>query len=1226
MSVPPKRCLRNVVWCGFLILWCGLASADAPDIRTELEVEQALPDGATATRTSQGLVTLGLPFSEQECVQKNSLGEPQLTIEGVTKAQFQTLMQYPSGCVQWAGVDFITDLEPNAKLRFFVNRGSGSYGGTYLATVSGDHIDINTGPLQATLCKSGSNLGKLFGQVMVDGQTFVEAANESRVEAKDLNGVLYSSRSDPATTVVLEENGPVKAVVLMRGSLKSSSGVRLLDYTLRLKFTSGSKQIDLDFFRRNATTVRTKVDYEDINLRIPLSASALKTPLNVTYPLPWDPWYISLSLPNDKSQAVFYQSYIDDIPHIGIDLDTPWDPNKNDGQGGPAETGFRVLTVDPNGGVTTHVDEPIRFPQHVFMQVVDQQRRSIVTAMRWSPWRSFNTQRVVSNPPELILSPRDEMKIASYREYWPVHDERNQWLMRFETGQMADPYLLAQNLSYRLVARAVDSHRYDSFFAPGFGIPTEAEQIEFQKYLGLDDWVHRFGNCDFFDINHYYAGTAGYTNNSPAAFESLIRQLRFGDHGGCLLTAEDRLYYDIGRRVPVSDGFDYKDRPGDPIQPDGHERWSDETEHEYSAPTVLTAFFLADREKIERFQGDVIEWWVTKNEPKEFGYLRAYSQHLWNASLLYKVFRNDGLKSHLLDRVAKWKDYMARGNGEGRGWIPPNDPIYDIQRPFWSYFGAGGRGECAEYNPTARGFFITAHAGRAVNELRDVLGTEPQVQELNSRFVDLAGYVKDELMSPLADGMCHNCCMRTTTQQYEWDDSISFPTHGWSLTAYDLTGDPAFIDFGNKHYTAFATMGDTKQPGTRIELLQWASFMSSMLGSRSDASPPVVTKVEAPDNTTVRITFDRILDPSSAEKLKNYQVVYLANSHKIALQSAQARYNTVELTTTEPEQPFEFIKIGIQDVKSWKGVKMAPYVSPPMIHAHFDDQFTADKDGQPLDPKKWDVFGPGSYRVTVRKSAMNVEAGKSGDWFTALTKSTPFHNETCMLGAIVKPWANTGAIGVWVDADGAGSGYFMTFSSQDQKLSIFTFPGGTLVYQADIPGLKPADWNTLIVRTGRPQASQRRLTVYLNGVPAGDWIDPVVGRYPVGRVGFQIQDAGATVDNVMIVDNTRDTTPPELNVKVAADKTKAGFSLTTNEYVVGELRYGIDGKFDKVAPLDRRPFVNTSVTIYVKSGTTYTYKVTVCDLQGNATTQKGYFTTPRDGPTRKAGQKSSGGF
>jgi len=1219
-----KKCL--VIWSGLLVLWCGAAAADSPDIRTEIEVKQALPATATAVKVKNGLVTLGLPFSQAECVHQNSKGEPQLQVVNVPKAQVQTLLAYDDGCVQWAGIDFLTDLDPNAVLKFVVDRGTGSYGGSYLATVNGDHIDVNTGPLQATIYRSGANLGKLLGQVVVDGQTFVQASNESRVEGIDLNGVLYTSRNDAGTTVTLEENGPVKAVILMRGSMLSSTGVRLLDYTLRLIFTSGSKQIGLDFFRRNATLVRAIVNYEAINLRLPLNPTVMRTPLSVTYPLAASPWYLTLDLPNDSTQAVFYQSHLESAPRIGNDIDMPWDPNKNGGQGGPAESGYRILTIDPKGNTTTYVDETETSPFFEYMQVIGGQGK-VTVSMRYGLWRSFNTERATSNPPELFLSPRDTIKIGSYTEVWPVHDERNEWAINFETGTPPNAYELAANLDWRLMARATNSHRYDSYFAP-YGIPTEDEQGDFQEYIGLDRYVNRFRNSDdFADVNYIYAGQAGYPNNSPLSLGNWLSFLRFG-HGAEALMAEDRLYYEIGRRLPMSDGFNYAtERPGDPIQPPCCSRWSDELEHEYGPVTAIVALCLANREKIERFRTDVAEWLEAKDHwtfPKMPGYARALSQVFWNAAVTEKIFRDPQLKNFLVDWMDYWKTYTIPEHD--RGWLPPDSMYFGVDRPFWAYYGGGGRGECQEYNPTARGFHLASLNGRAVRALFDAFGQDPVLQPYTDHFIGLATYTKGELMDPQADGMCESCCMGTTTQQYDWTQAISHPTHGWAQVGYALTGDTSFLDLGINHYRAFATMGDQKQPGNRIELLEFVWQFSQWLGSQSDSSPPVVVKLETPTNSIVRITFDRILDPASAEDLKNYHLAYLAASRNIALQSARARYQTVELTTAEPEQPFEFFRVAIQGgVKSWRGVAMAPYLSPPIIHQHFNDQFTQ-KDGQPLDPNKWDVFGPGAYRVTVRNNAMNVDTGKSGDWFQALTKPTPFHNETWMLGAIVKPWADTGFTGLWVDTDGAGKGYLVTISSSDQKLSIFTFPGGTLMYQVDLPGglWEAGTWNTLVVRTGRPQASQRRITVVLNGMPIGDWIDPVVGRYPLGRVGFQIQDVGATVDNVILVDNTRDTTPPSLTVDVTAEDTKAKFSLKTDEYVVGELRYGVAGKFDKIAPLDRRPFVSANVTIYVKPGMTYTWKATVRDLQGNPTIQKGYFTTG-GGNTRRTGRTSTGG-
>ncbi|MFQ5599420.1 MAG: hypothetical protein ACE5G2_02570 [Candidatus Krumholzibacteriia bacterium] len=217
--------------CSVLILAVLLAprSAGARDLKVEIQVQRLLPAGVPDLPYSTKVVTAGVPLALEDAVSDVA----QLGVLGASAAQFRALHRDPeSRMIRWVLVDFVAD-RPHGS--FALVRGSGAFGGPDLAADLGKRIVVDTGPARFEIRKYGFNL---LDRVVRRGAELV-APHDSGGLLVVSGGTRYASGFDPGSETFIEENGPVKAVVLSRGTLRSASGEPHLAYTARLHFYRG---------------------------------------------------------------------------------------------------------------------------------------------------------------------------------------------------------------------------------------------------------------------------------------------------------------------------------------------------------------------------------------------------------------------------------------------------------------------------------------------------------------------------------------------------------------------------------------------------------------------------------------------------------------------------------------------------------------------------------------------------------------------------------------------------------------------------------------------------------------------------------------------------------------------------------------------------------------------------------------------------------------------------
>ncbi|MBI2566186.1 MAG: hypothetical protein HYV63_04030 [Candidatus Schekmanbacteria bacterium] len=192
-------------------------------------------------------VTLGIPLPTDSGV--SSIDE--LGLAGVTAAQFRVLSRWPDGGLQWVLLDTQVDCPAGAQARSVsLTVGAGNFGGPDLATDLPATIAIDTGAALFSVRKQGFNL---IDAVTVGGTALVLPGSSAGVVLTDPDGVTYSAANDGSVQVSLEENGPVRAVVVAKGTHRSDQGGRYLDFTVRMHFFKGKSRVRIFYTLRNAS-------------------------------------------------------------------------------------------------------------------------------------------------------------------------------------------------------------------------------------------------------------------------------------------------------------------------------------------------------------------------------------------------------------------------------------------------------------------------------------------------------------------------------------------------------------------------------------------------------------------------------------------------------------------------------------------------------------------------------------------------------------------------------------------------------------------------------------------------------------------------------------------------------------------------------------------------------------------------------------------------------------
>jgi hypothetical protein len=187
------------------------------------------------------VVTLGVPLGAGAAIRDVS----ELGMSGARAAQFRALQRdRDTDTLRWVLVSFLPDPAPAAPM---LTRGNGAFGGAALAREDAEAIHIDTGAARFEIRKRRFNF--LNRVEHASARDVLPHLGGIVVQA---DGVRYRSSLDAASQAVIEENGPVRAVVRATGVLCDSSGARHLGFTARLIFEHESAACRAFVTLRNA--------------------------------------------------------------------------------------------------------------------------------------------------------------------------------------------------------------------------------------------------------------------------------------------------------------------------------------------------------------------------------------------------------------------------------------------------------------------------------------------------------------------------------------------------------------------------------------------------------------------------------------------------------------------------------------------------------------------------------------------------------------------------------------------------------------------------------------------------------------------------------------------------------------------------------------------------------------------------------------------------------------
>lgn len=191
-----------------------------------------------------GVVTAGIPFAKGAVTDLSKLS---VAVEGKTEpAQFKLLSPWPDGSVRWALATFRADVPAGGKVVVALKPGRRNPAPDSPVVVSKrrDAVEVSTGPLRFTVGKSA---GALFQSLEVGGRPVLTRAGRGIVLTSEDGQAVVAG---PPSEVVVEEGGPVRAVVRVGGSF---GGVHngLLRYTARITVHAGGKALHVRMWLEN---------------------------------------------------------------------------------------------------------------------------------------------------------------------------------------------------------------------------------------------------------------------------------------------------------------------------------------------------------------------------------------------------------------------------------------------------------------------------------------------------------------------------------------------------------------------------------------------------------------------------------------------------------------------------------------------------------------------------------------------------------------------------------------------------------------------------------------------------------------------------------------------------------------------------------------------------------------------------------------------------------------
>lgn len=271
----------GLLFFGIILVSRGWAALNVP-LTTQEALYPGDPTGTTyngpggVTRTNEPFC-MGVPIAESAGI----VNAQSLTLAGASAAQFRALGAWPSGKLKWVKVcGVLPSLARGQTATVTLQDGAGNFPAGNLASVSGSTITINTtggvcgqGSAICFTVKAAGNFNLINSAAI--GATPIVSASTAANRGLVLMGpnptapypanvtcgtgagqspctTLYSSVNDPASSCLIEENGPVMATLRCIGTHYDAAQHPYMQFTARLGFFKDQSYVKLTSILRNA--------------------------------------------------------------------------------------------------------------------------------------------------------------------------------------------------------------------------------------------------------------------------------------------------------------------------------------------------------------------------------------------------------------------------------------------------------------------------------------------------------------------------------------------------------------------------------------------------------------------------------------------------------------------------------------------------------------------------------------------------------------------------------------------------------------------------------------------------------------------------------------------------------------------------------------------------------------------------------------------------------------
>jgi hypothetical protein len=652
----------------------------ADDVSIPLTVYEALRAGVSGVERKHEPVTTGIPLPRGLVFEKD--GIPSLSLKGADNYQFRTLKKWPDGSVKWVLVDFQADVKANEEnTTILVNRGNGNTPGK-LAEDKGEIISIETGVMSVVLRKKGFNL---FDRVVAEGKEIVQGNGSRGIVLVDKEGKEFLASRDKGTKVIIEENGPVRAVVRIDGGHFNENG-KLLDYTMRLFFYQGKSRVKVQYTLRNASMNAAKHAFiKSLTIDTKLNLLEGRKVVVSTHKGPKE-------MELEKGTLSYYQA-VSDFPWMSdgnsFYYHGPIAPDESrESKRGYKQEGYRLW----RDGKLLSEGKRGEYPDLGFIDMADKDGEGLTVGVRYmaGQW-----------PKALKADASGNLSVSLWPEenregYWIRYGSHNTFeiMYYFHADASSQPGDEMKRLQYPLVARApIDWYnRNVEGIYPLYHFISFTDEGRLADKLGIKYKVG-WRKPKFKVWRYHYWGHGAFLNQHDFARIALVNSLRDDRElikaGEWYLLAESMFNYYADWSVYHSDDYDSSKMQFDPKEHNNKAElpkvvfeW--EHQHWYGLPLY---YYMTGDERIKDAINDWGEYVKRLASPLSLTYMRAFATGMFSLGAMYE-FTGDQEFLRLSDMNfqrllnSKYNPQKPYGNifidwqrgcvlgGSGSGWNP----------------------------------------------------------------------------------------------------------------------------------------------------------------------------------------------------------------------------------------------------------------------------------------------------------------------------------------------------------------------------------------------------------------------------------------------------------------------------------------------------------------------------------------------------------------------------